>query len=105
MGVALHPSHGHSHGGAGHGHGHSHKSAPSTPTLPTKTASSTSPAMVEAGTETQPTSQTIVATSPQQRTTHHSNLNVRAAFIHVIGDLLQSIGVFIAALTIYFKVS
>lgn len=33
------------------------------------------------------------------------NINVRAAFIHVIGDFLQSVGVFVAALTIYFKVS
>lgn len=30
------------------------------------------------------------------------NINVRAAFIHVIGDVFQSIGVFIAALLIYF---
>ena len=33
---------------------------------------------------------------------HDENINVRAAFIHVIGDVLQSIGVFIAALLIYF---
>lgn len=32
------------------------------------------------------------------------NINVRAAFIHVLGDFLQSFGVFIAALVIYFKV-
>ena len=31
------------------------------------------------------------------------NINVRAAFIHVVGDFLQSLGVFIAALIIYFK--
>lgn len=31
------------------------------------------------------------------------NINVRAALIHVIGDFLQSLGVFIASLTIYFK--
>ncbi|BES92473.1 zinc ion transmembrane transport [Nesidiocoris tenuis] len=31
------------------------------------------------------------------------NINVRAAFIHVIGDLIQSVGVFIAALVIQFK--
>ncbi|KAK2578245.1 hypothetical protein KPH14_001393 [Odynerus spinipes] len=31
------------------------------------------------------------------------NINVRAAFIHVIGDFIQSMGVFIAALVIYFK--
>ena len=30
------------------------------------------------------------------------NINVRAAFIHVVGDFLQSLGVFIAALIIYF---
>lgn len=33
-----------------------------------------------------------------------SNLNVKAAFIHVLGDFCQSVGVFIAALIIYFKV-
>jgi len=32
----------------------------------------------------------------------HQNINVQAAFIHVIGDFIQSIGVFIAALIIYF---
>lgn len=34
---------------------------------------------------------------------HSENLNVRAAFIHVLGDVLQSIGVFCAAIIIYFK--
>ncbi|XP_058450285.1 proton-coupled zinc antiporter SLC30A2-like isoform X2 [Malaya genurostris] len=31
------------------------------------------------------------------------NINVRAAFIHVLSDFVQSLGVFIAALVIYFK--
>jgi cation diffusion facilitator family transporter len=31
------------------------------------------------------------------------NINVKAAFIHVIGDFVQSLGVFIAALIIYFR--
>lgn len=34
---------------------------------------------------------------------HAENINVRAAFIHVLGDFLQSFGVFVAALVIYFK--
>lgn len=34
---------------------------------------------------------------------HGENINVRAAFIHVLGDVLQSIGVFCAAIIIYFK--
>lgn len=33
----------------------------------------------------------------------HENINVRAAFIHVLGDVLQSIGVFCAAIVIYIK--
>lgn len=32
------------------------------------------------------------------------NINVRAAFIHVIGDFIQSLGVLIAAFVIYYKV-
>lgn len=31
---------------------------------------------------------------------HHHNLNIRAAFIHVVGDLIQSVGVVIAAIVI-----
>lgn len=34
-----------------------------------------------------------------------TNINVRAAAIHVLGDLIQSIGVFIAAVVIKFNVS
>ena len=33
------------------------------------------------------------------------NINVRAAFIHVIGDLIQSVGVVIAGYIIWFYVS
>uniref|UniRef100_A0A8C8E0R8 Probable proton-coupled zinc antiporter SLC30A3 n=2 Tax=Oryzias sinensis TaxID=183150 RepID=A0A8C8E0R8_9TELE len=33
----------------------------------------------------------------------HSNTSVRAAFIHVIGDLLQSVGVMVAAIIIYVR--
>ncbi|GFN85112.1 Zinc transporter 2 [Plakobranchus ocellatus] len=34
---------------------------------------------------------------------NESNINVKAAFIHVLGDLFQSIGVLVAAFIIYFK--
>ncbi|KAA8582878.1 hypothetical protein FQN60_015424 [Etheostoma spectabile] len=33
----------------------------------------------------------------------HSNTSVRAAFIHVVGDLLQSVGVMVAAIIIYLR--
>merc|ERR1719222_886369 len=34
---------------------------------------------------------------------HSENINVSAAFIHVLGDFIQSVGVFLAAIVIYFK--
>lgn len=33
------------------------------------------------------------------------DLNVRAAFIHVLEDLVENVGIFLAALMIYFKVN
>lgn len=33
---------------------------------------------------------------------HEENINIRAAVVHVIGDMLQSIGVIIASVLIYF---
>ena len=41
----------------------------------------------------------------QRKKDGHKNINVRAAFIHVIGDLIQSIGVVIAGYIIKFFVS
>lgn len=35
---------------------------------------------------------------------HPQNINVRAAFIHVIGDIIQSFGVLVAAVIIKIKV-
>merc|ERR1712029_1153484 len=48
----------------------------------------------------------IMGASLHQHGHSHSqgeNINVKAAFIHVVGDFLQSLGVFVAALIIYFK--
>lgn len=59
-----------------HGHGHSHSPA-------------ASPAPQHAG------------TGPQQKP--HGSLAIRAAFIHALGDLVQSVGVLIAAYVVRFK--
>ncbi|XP_025154534.1 zinc transporter 2 isoform X1 [Harpegnathos saltator] len=75
MGLSLH-EHGHSHGGHSHGGEHSH--------------------IANKDTESD---------LPDDLKEKKSNINVRAAFIHVLGDFIQSIGVFIAALVIYFKPS
>lgn len=78
-------SHGHSHGGGSsqRHHGHSHSVQPN----------GTGHLDAEKGVH-------VVDVDPPK-----DNINIRAAFIHAIGDLLQSVGVFIAALVIYFVVS
>merc|ERR1712227_712484 len=56
------------------------------------------------GGETTPLVKSHSGSDPEDPHEHsHTNINVRAAFIHVVGDFIQSIGVFIAALIIYFK--
>lgn len=40
----------------------------------------------------------------QPHTHEQPNASVRAAFVHVVGDLLQSVGVLIASYIIFFKV-
>ncbi len=47
----------------------------------------------------------ILGELDQSSVDDNSNINLRAAAIHVIGDFIQSIGVLIAALIIFFKVS
>ncbi|XP_071757565.1 putative proton-coupled zinc antiporter SLC30A4 [Centroberyx gerrardi] len=76
MGFLLNQSgHLHSHG---HGHSHSHSHGPA------------------AGSGSQP-----AGSGQQQRP--HGSLAVRAAFIHALGDLVQSVGVLIAAYIVRFK--
>ncbi|KAL3109064.1 hypothetical protein niasHT_012626 [Heterodera trifolii] len=44
----------------------------------------------------------VTSETEYQHEHHHKNLNIRAAFVHVLGDLVQSLGVLIAALIIKF---
>ena len=82
LGIVLHYSgHGHSHGGLSHGHSN---------------GDSYEPLSIQAD------EQTSLAVAHSHK--HKKNVNVRAAFIHVIGDLIQSAGVFLAAVIIKFKV-
>ena len=82
LGIVLHYSgHGHSHGGLTHSQSH---------------GDSYEPLSIQAD------EQTSIAVAQSHQ--HKKNVNVRAAFIHVIGDLIQSAGVFLAAVIIKFKV-
>ncbi len=91
MGCTLH-DHGHSHGGVSHGHSHDSKNHshdtdeenPNTDLLSSWEKKS--------------------LLNKQSSKKKETNINVRAAFIHVVGDFVQSLGVFIAALVIYLKV-
>ncbi|CAH3179199.1 unnamed protein product [Porites lobata] len=82
LGIILHQTgmgHNHSHGmGSSHGHGHSHSS-------------------------NKEESIRRISRSNSLRHSEKQNINVRAAFIHVLGDIVQSVGVLIAAYIIKFK--
>lgn len=47
---------------------------------------------------------TEVETNNHAEKPHPKNINVRAAFIHVIGDIIQSLGVLLASIIIKIKV-
>uniref|UniRef100_A0A336MYR4 CSON003186 protein n=1 Tax=Culicoides sonorensis TaxID=179676 RepID=A0A336MYR4_CULSO len=78
MGITLHGGHGHSHGG--------------TP-------------FIEKSPSTTALEEINTSGNSNDNANHQDqqNLNVRAAFIHVVSDFMQSLGVFIASLVLYFK--
>ena len=85
-------SHNHSHGGADEGghphHSHSHSHG----------------GEGEGGIEDEGHGKPAAAAAASHHHGHsHENLNVRAAFIHAVGDLIQSIGVMIAAALIWWR--
>ncbi|XP_013175841.1 PREDICTED: zinc transporter 2-like isoform X1 [Papilio xuthus] len=94
MGLTLH-QHGHSHGGHGHTHGGTN------PVLNNKERNTESDA--ESASSQVGAVGAGGAGGGGHSHAHAENINVRAAFIHVLGDFLQSFGVLVAALVIYFK--
>lgn len=85
MALTLHQSgHGHSHGGLS-SHGHSHS--------PKKTTSNHSHLVEDQDLEH----------NDQGHRAQVANASVRAAFVHVVGDLLQSLSVLVSAIIIFFK--
>ena len=81
--------HGHSHGGGG-GHNHGHDT----------NTHDIEPLSTALDIEKDP----LIKEEPKEEI-RGTNINVRAAFIHVLGDLVQSFGVLIASLLVFFKVS
>ncbi|KAF3834096.1 hypothetical protein F7725_025300, partial [Dissostichus mawsoni] len=89
MALVLHQSgHGHSHGGLsshGHGHGHSHSHSHNTGKGDNPVSNHSHNNDNHADLEQ--------STSGKGRRAQQDNASVRAAFVHVLGDLLQSISV------------
>uniref|UniRef100_A0A3Q2P5J3 Proton-coupled zinc antiporter SLC30A8 n=1 Tax=Fundulus heteroclitus TaxID=8078 RepID=A0A3Q2P5J3_FUNHE len=95
MALTLHQSgHGHSHGGLssqGHGHSHSSKSEKEKNHMSNNIHSN---------------DEHIDMTGNHAghgKRVQQANASVRAAFVHVLGDLLQSVSVLVSAIIIYFK--
>ncbi|CAI7999527.1 Zinc transporter 2 [Geodia barretti] len=91
MAVLHQHGHGHSHGGGGHGHGgggHGHERGRRE---------------VEEGEERGRGREGGSGRTAKKKGLHNKNINVHAAFIHVVGDLIQSIGIVIAGYIIWFK--
>ncbi|XP_028516618.1 zinc transporter 2 isoform X2 [Exaiptasia diaphana] len=97
LGIILHQAgvpHGHSHGGSSHSHGgHSHGGRSHGNSYRHLPAASINDGDI------------LHSHSVSIRGSFHEkeNINVRAAFIHVLGDVVQSIGVLIAAYIIRYK--
>ncbi len=88
MAITLHDTHGHSHAGAGHSHSH---------------GAVREERSGDADSE-QCSGEDLEAQALVPKVQRKTNINVRAAFIHVLGDIIQSAGVLTAAFIIFYKV-
>lgn len=104
LGVTLH-QHGHAHGGHSHDSDLGHAHTPRTPLIGASETDSEGGGQYGSIGGKSGGKQTSHGNSATEKAGKHksSNLNVKAAFIHVIGDFCQSVGVLIAAIIIYFK--
>ena len=94
--------HGHSHGG---GHGHSHGSGSHSHGARKHSILEDEKKTKDEAKEEEEGLRDGRTRRRRKRNFDFRNINVRAAFIHTIGDLVQSIGVIVAGYIIWFKVS
>ena len=103
LGIILHQTgigHNHSHGiGGGHSHDHSHDIGGGHSHDHSHSNGLSSSHDKESSLSTKRISRSTSLLDAEKQ-----NINVRAAFIHVLGDIVQSVGVLIAAYIIKFKV-
>lgn len=112
MALTLHQSgHGHSHGGLGSkGHGHSQETTERSNQIcngdadPEQNTGNKGVVLSKSLSPDCLTCRKSIIDVLSGHRTQRANASVRAAFVHVVGDLLQSISVLISAVIIYFKV-
>lgn len=108
LGLALFHNHGHSHGGGGHGHSHGGKTPESSAPAPKENES-----LVEMSerksedehsceVESDAEMEEVAIQFNDRKVASSSQLNMRAVFLHVMGDALGSVIVVISALVIWF---
>ncbi|XP_071788798.1 proton-coupled zinc antiporter SLC30A2-like [Asterias amurensis] len=107
LAAVLHfTGHSHSHGGlgggGGHGHSHSHNGdhESNTPYQTLQEDRDDQPLSIQADPIRIVDADTDEELNPAKPKKSEGNMNVRAAFIHILGDLIQSVGVCIAAVII-----
>lgn len=112
MALTLHQSgHGHSHGGLdSKGHGHSHEKTERSNRItngdvdPEQNMDNKGMVLCKSLSPDCLTWRKSIIDVLSGHRTQQANASVRAAFVHVVGDLLQSISVLISAIIIFFKV-
>ncbi|XP_052799619.1 proton-coupled zinc antiporter SLC30A1-like [Mya arenaria] len=115
IGLLLFHNHGHSHGGGGHGHSHGGgKGEPKDGQKQHMVAMKESESLVEghiangatgnssAESDSEADHDDIIMEFDSDRMSSSSQLNMRAVFLHVLGDALGSVIVIISALVIWF---
>ena len=100
MAVLHQHGHGHSHGGGG-GHGHSHGGGGGGGRNKRRGEEEEEEKEEEGEGEGEGGRR---GRKVKKKGLHNKNINVHAAFIHVVGDLIQSIGIVIAGYIVWFKV-
>ena len=109
MGLTLHqPGHNHSHGGSPSysptASGHQSQTEDNSTERDDKHLLDDKQKLVEYGSISNQNVPDVEKNDHGHSHKKEKNINVRAAFIHVLGDLVQSLGVLVAAVIIWFKV-
>eukprot|EP00347_Sterkiella_histriomuscorum_P016268 403353843 len=108
--------HGHSHGDHDHHHGHKHDHGHDHKDHSHDHKHSSAKKKLSYGVDNHELAESLIDKEHQHHDHHHDhdhkheqkgekrmNINVTSAYLHVLGDLLMSVGVIIAAVIIYFK--